>query len=58
MNLAQFKDHVFHVCLASAVVAFRLLTQDVVGLNPFTVMTNILVTEFVEFSENILGKLN
>ena len=28
------------------------------GLNPFTLMTNIFVTEFSEFSENIYGKLN
>ena len=48
MTWAQFKDHVFPVCLASAVAASSLLTQDVVGLNPFTVMTNILVTEFAE----------
>ena len=28
------------------------------GLSPFTVMTNIFVTEFSKFSENIKGKLN
>ena len=27
------------------------------GSSPFTVMTNILVTEFTEFSETIQGKL-
>ena len=40
------------MCLAGAVVASWSLTE-VVGLSPFTVMTNIFVTEF---RENILGK--
>ena len=39
--------------LAGAVVASWFLTQEVAGVNPFTVMTNIFVTEFAEFSENI-----
>ena len=34
------------MCLAGAVA----------GLSPFTVMTNIFVTEFSEFSEIFLGK--
>ena len=50
MDWAEFKDHVCHVCLADAVVASWSLTQEVAGLSPFTVMTNIFVTEF---SENI-----
>ena len=39
--------------LADAVVASWSLTQEVAGLNPLTVMTNILVTEYREFGENI-----
>ena len=46
MNWAQFKDPVSHMCLAGAVVASWSLTQEVAGLSPFTVMTNIFVTEF------------
>ena len=38
------------MCLAGAVVASWSLTQEVTGSNPFTVMTNIFVSEF---SENI-----
>ena len=48
MNWAEIKDPVSHVCIAGAVVASSSLTQEVAGLNPFTVMTNILVTEFAE----------
>ena len=51
MNWAKFKDPVSHMCLSDAVVAPRSLTQVVAGLSPFTVMTDILVTEFSEFSE-------
>ena len=50
MNWAQFKDPVSHMCLAGAVVASWFVTQEVTGLSPFTIMTNIFVTEF---SENI-----
>ena len=55
MNWAQFKDLVSHMCLASNVVASSSLTQEVAVSNPFncTVMTNIFVTEFSEFGENI-----
>ena len=53
MNWSQFKDSVSHMCLAGAVVASWSLTQEVAGSSPFTVMTNIFVTEFNEFSENI-----
>ena len=35
MNWTQFKDPVSHVCLGGYVV-----TQEVAGLKPFTVMTN------------------
>ena len=48
MHWAQFKDLVFHVCLAGVMVASLSLTQEMAGLNPFTVMTNIFVTEFIE----------
>ena len=56
MNWSQFKDLVSNICLAGALVASWSLTQEVAGwqvLSPFTVMTNIFVTEFTEFSENI-----
>ena len=43
------------MCLAGAVVTSWSLIQEVVGSSPFTVITNIFVTEF---SENIKGKLN
>ena len=53
MNWSQFKDPLSHMCLAGAVVAPWFLTQEVAGSNPFTVMTNIIVTEFSEtFREN------
>ena len=42
------------MCLAGTVVASWSLTQELAGLNTFTVMINIFVTEF---SENIKGKL-
>ena len=42
------------MCTDDAVVASWPLTQEVAGSSPFTVMTNIFVTEF---SENILEKL-
>ena len=45
------------MCLAGAVVASWSLTQEMIGLNPFIVMTNIFVIEFNEFRENIKGKL-
>ena len=41
------------MCLAGTVVAFWSLTQKVAGSSPFTVMTNVFVTEFAKFSENI-----
>ena len=39
------------MCLAGAVVASWSLRQDAAGSNPFTVMTNIFVTEFSEFNK-------
>ena len=59
MNWAQFKDSVFNMCRASAVVASLSLTHDVAGwqcraLLLYSVMTNIFVTEF---TENISLKL-
>ena len=53
MNWAQFYDPVSHLFLAGAAVSSWFLTQEVAGSSPFTVMTNIFVTEFSEFSENI-----
>ena len=53
MNWAQFKDPVSDMCLAGTLVASWSLTQQVAGLSPFAVMTNIFVTEFAEFTENI-----
>ena len=52
MNWVQLKDPVSHMCLAGPVVSWS-LTQEVVGSNPFAVMTNIFVTEFSKFSENV-----
>ena len=46
MNWAQFKDPVPHMCLAGAMIACWSLTQEVAGSSPYTVMTNIFVTEF------------
>ena len=46
MNWAEFKDPVFHVCLAGAVVASWSLAQEVIGSSSFT-----FVTKFGEFSE-------
>ena len=41
------------MCLAGAVAASWSLTQHMAGSNPFTMMTNIFVTEFSEtFREN------
>ena len=58
MNWAQFRDPVSHRCLAGAVVASWTLTQEVAGLSPSTVMTNIFVTEFSEFREKIRENSN
>ena len=53
MNWGKFKDHVSHMCLTGAVVAFWSLMQVVGSLIPFNIMTNILVIKFAEFSKNI-----
>ena len=53
MNWGQFNYPVYHMCLAGAVVESWSVTWEVVGSSPFTVMTNIFVTEFREFNENI-----
>ena len=53
MNWGQFKDPFSHMCLAGVVKASWSITQEMAGLSPFTVMTNISVTELGEFSENI-----
>ena len=50
MNWGQFKDVVSNMWFAGAMVAPWSLTQEVAGSNPFTVITNILVTEFSEFN--------
>ena len=44
------------MCLTGAVVAFWFLTKEMVSSSPFTVMTNIFVTEFAEFSETFNKK--
>ena len=55
MNWNQFKDPVSDICLTGVVVASFSNTKGVwvAGSSPFTVMTNIFITEFIEFSENI-----
>ena len=49
MNWAQFKDPVSHMCLAGTVGASWSLTQKMASSSPFTVMTNIFVTELSGF---------
>ena len=53
MNWSQFKNPVSHMSLAGTMAASWSLTQEVAGSSPFTVMTNIFVTELDEFSKNI-----
>ena len=43
------------MCLDGAVVAAWSLTQELAGSSPFTVMTNIFVTEFSEKLSGALG---
>ena len=50
MNWGQFKDPVSHMSLDGAVVQPWSITQEMAGSNTFTVMANILVTEFSEFN--------
>ena len=58
MNWNQFKDPVSNLCLAGAVVASWSLTQEVAGSSPFTVITNILVTNFAKFTETSKKNFN
>ena len=53
MSWSPLEDPVCHMCLAAAMLASRSLTQEITGLNPFTELTNIFVTEFPELNENI-----
>ena len=54
MNFGQSENPASHMRLAGTVVACWSLTQKVAYLKPFTLMTNILVTEFSElYEENI-----
>ena len=57
MNHGQFKDLVSYMCPAGTVVASLSLMQEIAGLSPFTVMTNIFVNEFSKFNEKIYGNL-
>ena len=56
MNCSQFKDHVSNMCLAGTVVACWSLTYEMTSSSPFTVMPNIFVTEFAQFSETFRKK--
>ena len=47
MNWAQFKDPISHMSCGTVVASWS-FTQEVAGLSPFTVMTNVFVTEFSE----------
>ena len=47
----ECKDPVSHMCLVGVVVAYWYLKQETASLSPFTVMINIFITEFAEFSE-------
>ena len=58
MNWVQFIDPVSHMCIAGAVITSWSLIQAVAGSNMLTVITNILVAEFSEINDNILGKVN
>ena len=58
MNWVQFKDPVSHMCFAGAVVTSWSLTQEVASLRPFTVMANIFVPKFAEFSETFRKSSN
>ena len=57
MNRGQFKDPVSDMCLAGTVVASWSLMQEMAGLSTVAVISNIFITEFAEFRENISGKL-
>ena len=57
MNWNQFKDPVSYMCLSywgcGSILVSNTRGGWVVDSSPLTVMTNIFVTEFSEFSENI-----
>ena len=57
-RISQFKDPAFYTCLAGTFVAYFSLAQEVTCMNPFTVMTNIFVTELTEFNKKVQGKIN
>ena len=46
------------MCLTGAVVACSSLTQEIASLSSFTVMTNIFVTEFAEFTKKFRKNSN
>ena len=50
MNWAQFEDPVSNMCLAGAMLECWSLTE-MASSSPFTVKTNIFVTQFADFSE-------
>ena len=52
MNCSQFKDYVpcWH---CGSILVLNIRGGCVAGLSHFAIMTNIFVTEFAEFSENI-----
>ena len=54
MNWGQIKDHVSHMCLAGIKIGSILVfsTRDERS-EFFFIITNIFVTEFSEFNENI-----
>ena len=54
VNWSQFKDPFSHMCLTGAVVVPWSLMQEVAGALPFTVMTNIFVTEFAELLPHVM----
>ena len=56
--MQSIHDPVSHMSLAGSVVASLSLTQEVASSNPFTVMTNIFVTEFAEFGETFRKNSN
>ena len=51
MDWAQFKDFVYHMCLAGAAAVPQSFTQEVAGPSPHTPTTNIPATEPSEPSE-------
>ena len=55
VNEVPFKDPICRMCLAGAVMASWSFTQEVAD---FTVITNIFVTVFAEFSETVKENFN